>query len=578
MKKYILLLLIITPYSILQAQVSPRISAEVQGLFKDKPEIYFSFPNPGRSKLVQIGSYLSLDHNPVRDGVVYAYANTSTLLRFLEEGIPYEVHTSPGEIYQPLMKSLKDFDFSKLDTSSVCSMNWNFFPTYPAYEALLQQFQHDFPLFCKIDTIAELESGKRILVAHLGDNLEEDDDEPEFLYTSSMHGDETTGYNLLLHLIAYLLCNNETDSAVTRLLQEVDIYINPLANPDGAYAGGNTSVRGATRSNGSGFDLNRNFPDPDDGEFPGGTRQPETTAFMEFAAEHNFNISANLHGGAEVANYPWDTYFKRHPDDAWWQYVCRNYANSAQADGPAGFFNDLNNGITNGYDWYIISGGRQDYMNTYEYCREFTLELSQTKNLPGSTLETYWDYHKDALLEYMEESLNGVRGTVVDSITRQALEARVFISAHDNDSSHVYSSMPVGNYHRYLAEASYSLTFSAAGYLPKTIDNVQIQNGMATRLDVELVQEVVAGLGDRLPRLAFSLHPNPASSQLEVVLPETIGAGDLNVLDLTGRILLQQTLRNQSSATLNIAHLAKGLYLVQVRSAIGQGTYKFLKN
>jgi len=578
MKKFTLLLLLSLLISFAVSQVKQPAQSEIQTLFIDKPEIYFSFPNPGRAKLAQIGTYLSLDHHPVRDGLVYAYANARTLLRFLEEGIPYSVHTSPGEIYQPLMKSLKELDFSKLDTSSVCSMDWNFFPTYAAYEALLQQFQNDFPLFCKIDTIAELESGKRILVAHLGDNLNMDEDEPEFLYTSSMHGDETTGYNLLLHLIAYLLCNNDTDPDVTRLLQEVDIYINPLANPDGAYAGGNSSVQGATRSNASGFDLNRNFPDPDDGQFPGGTRQPETSAFMEFAAEHDFNISANLHGGAEVANYPWDTYFKRHADDGWWKYVCRNYANSAQADGPAGFFNDLNNGITNGYDWYIISGGRQDYMNTYEYCREFTLELSQRKNLPGSTLETYWGYHKDALLEYMEESLNGLRGTVVDSITREALDARVFISGHDQDSSHVYTSMPVGNYHRYLSQASYSVTFSAEGYFPKTIDNVQIQHGLATRLDVELVQEVVAGLGDRLPRLAFSLHPNPANSQLEVVLPETVREGQLSILDLTGRMVYQQELRNQSTSNLEIATLAKGLYLVRISSPLGQGTHKFLKN
>jgi carboxypeptidase D len=34
-----------------------------------------------------------------------------------------------------------------------------------------------------------------------------DEYEPEFMYTSTMHGDETVGYVLMLRLIDYLLTN-----------------------------------------------------------------------------------------------------------------------------------------------------------------------------------------------------------------------------------------------------------------------------------------------------------------------------------------------------------------------------------
>jgi len=577
MKKIQIALIFFLSVNFLNAQTDPITEAKLNLLFEHKQEIYFSFSDPGPSKLRQISQYLSLDHHPLRNGQVYAYANARSMRRFMEEGLPYQVLSSPGVSFQPLMKSIKDFNFQAKDLSSICSIDWNFFPTYDAYEALLQQFQHDFPQLCKIDTLAELASGRRILAAHLGDKLDEDEDEPEFLYTSTMHGDETTGYNLLLHLIAYLLCNYETDADITHLLNEVDIYINPLANPDGAYASNNSTVYGATRSNSQGYDLNRNFPDPDDGDLPGGTRQPEALAFMDYAAKRDFTISANLHGGAEVANYPWDTWSRRAADDAWWQYVCRNYANTAQANGPAGFFDDENNGITNGYDWYIISGGRQDYMNTFEYCREFTLELSNVKNLPGNTLEAYWGYHKDALLGYMAESLNGLRGTVVDSISQEALKAKVFIAGHDKDSSHVYSSLPIGNYHRYLSEATYSVTFSAEGYFPKTIDNVQIQNGMATRLAVELVPEVVAGLFDKKPHLKLDLYPNPATSKISVQIPDNLGETDLVVFDISGRIMLQKSLNFTKETDLDIGDLAKGIYLVKIVSPLGHGVRKFVK-
>ena len=81
----------------------------------------------------------------------------------------------------------------------------------------------------------------------------------------------------------------------------LDIWINPLANPDGCYHGGNSSVSGATRYNANSVDLNRNFADPDDGPHPdGNSYQPETNIFMAFADTMHFTMSANFHGGAEL--------------------------------------------------------------------------------------------------------------------------------------------------------------------------------------------------------------------------------------------------------------------------------------
>jgi murein tripeptide amidase MpaA len=105
-----------------------------------------------------------------------------------------------------------------------------------------------------------------------------------------MHGDEVTGYVLMLRLIDYLLSNYQTDARIKKLIDSTEIWINPLANPDGTYAAGNTDISGATRANANGYDLNRNFPDPESGEYPGGTRQKETQDMMNFMQKINLYL------------------------------------------------------------------------------------------------------------------------------------------------------------------------------------------------------------------------------------------------------------------------------------------------
>ena len=59
------------------------------------------------------------------------------------------------------------------------------------------------------------------------------------------------------------------------------------------------------RENSAGVDLNRNFPDQfATPEFA--KPAPETIEMMQWMEEHDFVLSLNLHGGAVVANYPFD--------------------------------------------------------------------------------------------------------------------------------------------------------------------------------------------------------------------------------------------------------------------------------
>lgn len=472
MKQIILLI-----FSIFSILISGNAQNSAQEEFSKNGEIYFQFEISSQQETEWFSKIISIDN--FDKGIVTAYASKQEFNAFLKSGKQYKLLPHPNSNFNPEMVSVKDFKSVDI---------WDFYPTYDAYVAMMYQFEANYPGICDVFSIGQSVNGRELLVAKISDNINVDEDEPEFLYTSSIHGDETTGYILMLRLIDSLLTAYGTDPRITSLVNNMEIYINPLANPDGTYKGGNATVSGATRYNANNIDLNRNYPDPDDGPHPDGHAwQTETIHFMNFAETHNFVLSANMHGGTEVCNYPWDTWSYFCSDDNWWKFVCHEYADTAQAFSPSNYMNLYDDGITNGYAWYTISGGRQDYMNYYHQCREFTLEISDTKLLPASQLNALWEYNRRSFLNYMEQSLQGIRGIVTDATTGQPIKAEVYILNYEADSSWVYSNLPAGDYHRPVYAGTYDIRYSAPGYFADTIFNVTISNQSTIFQNVQLV-------------------------------------------------------------------------------------------
>ncbi len=441
-------------------------------------EYYFRFQIEQPSELDQLTRMISID-NVVKD-TVYAYANEREWKEFTALGYQYELLPHPGSLYDHAMsnspKGMKD---------------WNTYPTYDAYVQMMQQFAANYPDICVLDTFGYSVQGRLLLTLKISDNVHVEENEPEFFYTSTMHGDETVGYVLLLRLADYLLTNyGDTLTAegrrVTHLVDNMEIWINPLFNPDGTYAGGNNTVNYATRYNANGADLNRNFPDRITNPIntPAG-REPETQAMMALAAAQNFVLSANFHGGAQVVNYPWDNgqpsgVYSMCPDDAWFIKVSRTYATPNPDIMNGGF----PNGITNGCAWYAINGGRQDWMYYFEGGREVTIELYNTKNPPGTVLPQRWINNKESFLAYMEEAFRGIRGIVTDAETGQPLAARIDVVGIPD--APVFSDPDVGDFYRLLLPGTYSIIVSANHYQSDTLTNITVVDSPATVVNVQL--------------------------------------------------------------------------------------------
>ncbi len=426
---------------------------ELNQLMQQRNEYYFTFNLNGNDDLNVIAHTISVDR--VDGSLVTAYANNKEFARFQQLGYEVTLQTPPSLVEEVAM----------WDGSNRAAYDWDSYPTYEAYEDMMFQFAIDHPENCEIIELGTLPSNRKILIAHLKNGSSEG--KPKFLYTSTIHGDETTGWIMMLRLIDYLL-ENPDEPEVQTIMDNIDLYIGPNTNPDGTYHGGNNTVNGATRENANGVDMNRNYADPHGGPHPDGYEyQTETQWFMQFAEENAFVMGANYHGGAEVMNYPWDNTYTLHADDAWYQLISHEYADLTHEVSP-NYMNQYNNGIINGAQWYMIGGGRQDYMNGYAQCRELTIECSNTKLPNPSQLPNFWNINKNSIFAYMTQCIYGIHGTVTDAANGQPLNATVTITNHDDSFSVVESHLPAGDYHRPIKGGTYDVTYACNGYYPQT--------------------------------------------------------------------------------------------------------------
>ena len=489
---------------------------DLNTLMRERGEYYFTLKVNEPSEIQTINNICSVDGT---DGkTVACYANQQEYDALIQAGYQPSLQTPPSMREEAVM-----WDGNRT------TYEWDSYLTYGQYVSMMEGFPTAAlsDRTCTLIDLGELSTSNHRHIYGVRLNNGQPNGKPKFLYTSTMHGDEITGMILMLRLIDEF-CTS-TDTRIVNILNNVDLFIFPNTNPDGTYYGGNNTVYGARRRNGHNIDLNRHFPDFDDGPHPDGQSyyQDEAQWMMDLAQQYLFTMGANYHGGAEVVNYPWDTYQPLHPDDAWWQLVSHEYADLAQAVNSS-YMDDYNDGITNGYAWYTITGSRQDYMNYYAQCREVTIECSTSKTPNASQLPNFWNYNHNSMLTYIEECLNGVHGIVYDAVTNEPLQGvTVTVQNHDAFGSSV-STHAVGDFHRPIKGGTYTFVFSKEGYISQSVE-VTIADGQRIDLEPVYLQPVFS------QTITFSSGWNWWSTCIDIDLTQLEAALGSNATGITSQ-------------------------------------------
>lgn len=447
--------------------------------------------------------------------------------------------------------------------------SWNKYPTYSTYIDFMHYYADTYPNLCVLDTIGSTNEGRLLLALKICNNATQEQSKPKFFYTSSMHGDELTGAIIMMRLIDTLLSHSEN---FVSLLNSIQLYINPFANPDGTWYSDNNSVLSAKRYNANMVDINRNFPDVRfGGNTDGEVIQAETQAFMHYALINRFNMSCNLHGGSEVFNYPYDCFpssAKRHTDSNWFKALGEDFI-SDLGGRTKGYFTDISNsGIIDGGDWYTVYGGRQDWHTYYAHCREVTLEVSLDKMPSSNDLPIFWSYLKKSLFVFLNYSKKGFEGLVVDSNTTEPLQdVMVEIDNHDIDSSQVFTNK-IGYYFRPILSGIYSVTFSKNGYYSKTIEITSGDN--LTDYNVQLIPTGTFIHDTR--DMALQIYPLPFKESLTIFADEYL---TYQIIDLQG-IKVKEGKLLQGTNILNTQNLSPNTYIIKMYNLQGKAISKKL--
>lgn len=284
-----------------------------------------------------------------------------------------------------LVKSSVGYEASDHQASSSNSLNTKKYTHYDEMTKLLQGLQSRYPTLAKLHSVGKSGEGRHLWALQISDHVHyEEPGEPWFKYVGNMHGNEAVGREMLLRLAEHLLVNYEVDARVKRLIDHTSIFLMPSMNPDGFEASSEGDCDGIDgRGNANHCDLNRNFPDQfekrDDDkdtkdEDDAGlleahdcrSLQPETKALMKWIMLNPFVLSANLHGGSIVANYPFDDtpdhrgngITSSTPDEAVFKQVAEAYSkvHPTMHQQTVCGSEHFKKGITNGNEWYEVVG------------------------------------------------------------------------------------------------------------------------------------------------------------------------------------------------------------------------------
>ena len=348
---------------------------------------------------------------------------------------------------------------------------------YDGIVELRDSLTDHFPDICKQVIIGSSVWENDIVALKFSDNVNIDEAEPEILLTWCIHGDEQNPEQVAMKLSRQLCLNYNNDPQITDLINNREIWIIPMLNPDGFI--GDFGFR--TRTNANHVDLNRNSGYMWNPEFgfqynPSPYSEPESKAIRDFILARNFNIMVDYHSGLQGIIYPWYYKTDQCPDYTEILHLANKY--DTESGYPDGEF-----AVTAGSDLYLTNGSLVEFAYGALGIYAYSVELMDFNNTQWNDCELL-NINLPSILMMIQNAGEGITGLITDVNSGAPIPAKIEIQGRVPS----YTGTAHGDYHRFLLPGNYTISVSANGYQTQTSD-VVVTSGSAIIKDFQLLPE-----------------------------------------------------------------------------------------
>ncbi len=410
--------------------------------------------------------------------------------------------------------------------------NFGIFHTYSESAAFLDSLRLLYPQVVSAKfSLGQSGEGRDIWAVRISDNPDVDEDEPEILIDCLHHAREVMASEFGIMFAEYLAQNYGSDPEITLLLDNRELYIVPIVNPDGFIYNETTNPSGGglwrktRRDNGDGtfgVDPNRNYPFQwayDDvgssattssetyrGPFAGS--EPIVQAMMTFINAHSFRTGNSVHTYSNLTLYPWGYISGPTPDDAIFDQMAAEMTklNNYTPGQPGQVLYDVNGGS---FDWNY--GASSEHTKIFSFSNEI-----------GGSSDGFWppESRRQALFEeniwpniYLMRAA-GPFIAVTSPVVTTAAPAKT-VAPGDNGLLD------------FSIENQSAVSSTLGGSLRLSSDDPWVQFGAATRTYGSLTPMSATTLGpDAIP---FTVDPAcPNGHRVDFTITASMPEGDLD--------------------------------------------------
>lgn len=431
-------------------------------------------------------SELKINYDVVSENQIRAYVIPKELAWLDNSGIAYQVEIENLKTYSQSMQQI--------------DATWH---SYQDIINLADSLEQEFPAICAKHIFGTSLGGRQLAALKISDNVSVDEPEAEVMFDGGIHGDEYPAAENVIRFARDLCIGYGTDPDITYLVDNREIWLYLMVNPDGRVS--------VSRYNNNGVDLNRDWAYMWDGwgGSTGPCSQVESKALRECMYNNQFVVHTTYHAGTEYISLPW-SYRSSQPAD--WNHINQ----LAGIYSSSSLYSNMTYGQGN-TGMYAINGSTKDSNYGIMGSISWSMEISYEKMPPTSQIILYYNRNYPAMLAMIEYAGYGLEGIVTDANTGNPVQAITFV----NDYYPAFTDPEIGDYHKYVLPGTYSITVMANGYESMVIDDIVVSEGSSTITNFELLPEA----GQFVYRFTSSQIPDNNEAD-EGLTPAVIGAPD----------------------------------------------------